>query len=607
MKKIFRQVFLLTAVCCMGVGCGDTGDEGLEPGGGPITDPNVFSITAFENLNRGTAVVNSHAASDVLARSSLKLNYRSYISMGTTELGSAVTTPHYPRIRKMRNGNYMLVVNQNQHGGSCYYTVSSNLKLWEPRGKVFSSEGITDLTYGNSNTRMFATTDLVVLANGDILAAASYRANTGGYTTMPKDAGVMLRRSTNNGTSWSEPVQIYQGVNWEPYLLQLSSGEIHCYFTDSSRTGAVAKDTGTVMVVSKDNGNTWTPSFGSAPYYVIRSSYQTTYKDAPITCYNDQMPSVIQLNETGELAAAMETARPVSDYDISFAYSGEDGEWTLLNPDQTGPEDRVNKSFQGAAPYLGQFTSGETVLSYSNMRIKMGNAKARNFSSDVYAPLSGFGSGFWGSTHVADGHQIIVTIPNTSAGTIMLARLALNHNIAATSRSVVVDGSGSEWANTDEALFVGEKSQAQATLRCSSGGDNVYFLVEALDRDIQSGDYATIYLAPVTTGNTLTANQTFRIKVSSAGLVSSEVYTGSGWKDSDSGVTVKAKSENKKNDKSGYIAEISIPRSALTVTSGALLVNFALYNIDEGTAGSEDSIAATSSTNTSKWIKLTGL
>ena len=43
-----------------------------------------------------------------------------------------------------------------------------------------------------------------------------------------------MRRSTDNGVTWSEPVSVYQGVNWEPYLLELSSGEIHCYFTDSS-------------------------------------------------------------------------------------------------------------------------------------------------------------------------------------------------------------------------------------------------------------------------------------------------------------------------------------------------------------------------------------
>lgn len=76
-----------------------------------------------------------------------------------------------------------------------------------------------------------------------------------------KDAGIELRRSTDNGVTWSEPVKIYQGVNWEPFLLELPTGELHCYFTDSSRTGLEGHDTdtGTAMVVSADGGKTWSP------------------------------------------------------------------------------------------------------------------------------------------------------------------------------------------------------------------------------------------------------------------------------------------------------------------------------------------------------------
>ena len=29
-----------------------------------------------------------------------------------------------------------------------------------------------------------------------------------------KDAGIEMRRSTDNGVTWSEPVSVYQGVNW---------------------------------------------------------------------------------------------------------------------------------------------------------------------------------------------------------------------------------------------------------------------------------------------------------------------------------------------------------------------------------------------------------
>lgn len=592
MKKIFKTVFFLVTICCISISCSDGDDE--TPVDPPQPPPATFTITPIENLNQGTSAINSHA--DVISRSSLKMNFRSYVELGETQLGIAATaTPHYPRVKKMANGNYIMFINQNQHGGSCFYSISSNLKLWQSKGKIFSSYNITD-SNGNPNQCLFATTDAVVLANGDILAVASYRANTP-YKELPLNAGLMLRRSTDNGTSWSDPVAIYQGVNWEPYLLEVSPGVIHCYFTDSSRTNLVDKDTGTVMIVSQDNGKTWTPSFGNTPYYVIRSSHKVNGK----TCYNDQMPSVIKLNGSKELAAVMETTRIENDYHISFAYSGEDGEWTHLRPDQTGPVDRVTSAFLGAAPYILQFPSGETILSYgrsSQLNLKIGNAKARNFG-DSYIPFSG---GFWGSIQVMNNHQLIATMPNTSKKTIMLAQVVLNHRITATRRSAVIDGSNLEWADTDQALFVGEKSQAQGVLRCAFDDENVYFLVEVLDNSIGKEDYAAIYLNPVTTDDKLT-NEARRIKVSYNGIVSSESYNGSSWATADLGVTVKAEYENSKNDKGGYVAEISIPRSKLNIKSGEILVNFSLFDNE----GGEDAIVNTSSTSTAKWIPINGL
>lgn len=615
MKISLKSIFLLAAAGCICLSCENNNDDDILPGtgGNKPSSGSTVAFTPFEQLNQGEAPVNSHAEADVLSHSSLKLNYRSFIALGTTELGSSVTDPIYPRIKRMKNGNYILFVNQSQHGGSCYYAISNNLKVWEAKGAIFKSERITDM-YGNSNTRLFATTDAVVLTNGDILAVASYRASTGGYQKMYKDAGLMLKRSSDNGQTWSEPVAIYQGVNWEPFLIQLSNGDIHCYFTDSSRTWDVAKDTGTVLLISKDNGKTWSPSFGSAPYYVIRQSYRTENSAGEtITCYNDQMPSVIQLNETGELAAAMETARPApsSSYDISFAYSGAGQTFPHIQADETGPADRKNKAFAGAAPYLGQFRSGETVLSYSGMNMKMGDANARNFptsNTNDYKPFDGLGSGgYWGGTHIADAHHIIVALHN-SAKQMRVAQVILNHRITVTQRSVTVDGDNTEWENTDEALFVGAKSQAQATLRCSADADNVYFLIETLDKDVTDGDNITLYLAPM--GAKLTANQSYSIEVSS--LLSSDikattsVYNGSQWAETtDLEAVVKTKTDNKKNDKGGYRAEISISRSKLMIQSGEMLVNLSLTNVDTDGNKTQDQIANT--TNLAKWIPVNGL
>ncbi len=84
--------------------------------------------------------------------------------------------------------------------------------------------------------------------------------------------------------------------------------------------------------------------------------------------------------------------------------------------------------------------------------MKMGDAGAQNFG-EAYAPFSG--GGFWGSLQIDGSHQLLGTMPHTSAGEVMLAQFILNHRIEAARRSVKVDGDNAEWADTDHALFVG--------------------------------------------------------------------------------------------------------------------------------------------------------
>jgi len=593
-KNVIRTLALATTVGCLFSACkksgNDAGKEGEEP-----PQPTVLQITPIDKLNQGEADMNSHA--DMVSRSSLKMNYRSYVGLGQTALG--VTKPNYPRLKKMKNGSYIIFYHNNQIGASCDYAISTDLKVWSPKGKIYQNYAITD-SKGEANERRFSTCDAVVLSNGDILAVASYRANRG-YKERPLDAGLVLRRSTDNGNSWSEPIEIYQGVNWEPYLLELPSGEIHCYFTDSDLTSSHGTNTGTAMVVSNNNGNTWTPSFGADPYYVLRTKF--TIPGDNNTYFNNQMPSVIKLNNSNELAAAMEAN--IGGYHISFAYSGEDGQWEHLTRDEEGPEDRNDLAFSGSAPYIRQFTSGETMLSYnhnSRFHLKMGDAKARNFG-DNYSP-SVFSGGYWGALELEDNHQIIGVMPNTGKGEVTLAKFILNHNIKASQRTAEVDGDNSEWKDTDEALFVGEKSQAQATLRASSDKDNVYFLIESLDEDISTSDYATLFISPVTSNNSL-GNGSCRIKVSQDGIRETAVYN-AGWSNGSVDATVKGGfrgtiSQNQDQDH-GYMAEIAIPRSKLNIQEGKVLVNFSINDGSE-----EDAIASTTSTSTAKWIQLSGL
>lgn len=604
MRNTFFILFLSTAIsfiACGGSGENDenlpTGNEDTEkPKDDESQEPVVCSITPIGDLNQGTPIINSHA--DVTKRSSLMLNYRTYVTPPNAEIGA--TYPHYTRIKKMKDGNYILLYHNGWSGGnigrSCDYAISTDMRRWEHKGKIFKDYNMVD-SDGNNNIHCYANPDALVLSNGDILAVASYRANSN-YLNLSKDAGVELRRSRDNGITWSDPIQIYQGITWEPYLLELPSGELHCYFTDSNRTGQEGRgrDTGTAMVVSTDGGETWKPDFGSLPYYVIRMRWEQN----GIVGYNHQMPSVICLNDDKGLAAALET-NYLGKYYVSLCYSDENN-WKHLDSDEEGPVDSDNRKYSGMAPYIDQFPSGETVLFYNSSNkycVRIGDATARNFG-DVYQP---FGGGYWGSLQVIDSHLMVGTIPKAKEGPVQMATFVLNHRIDAVQRKVTVDGNNEEWAKTDHALFVGGTSQVQGTLRCSYDNDNVYFLVEVLDRNLLVNDYATIYLSPADNSNL--AEGAHRIRVSMNGLKSSETYNNK-WNSKELGVQVKTfvcdETNKVRLDEYGYIAEISVPRSSLAVSSGQLLVNFSITDKNV-----EEAIYNPSSVSTARWIPIVGL
>lgn len=604
MKRILRNTMLLSLLSTAVMACGGGDDEITEEtgnggnGGNKVERPEPFvaHITPIEQLNQGQTAINSHA--DVTSRSSLMMNYRMLVSPQNTDIGA--TYPQYPRVKKMKNGNYILFFHNGWSGGnigrSCDYATSTDMKKWVHQGKIFKDYEMVD-SEGNKNIHCYANPDGLVLANGDVLAVASYRVNSN-HQKLTQDAGVELRRSRDNGVTWSEPIQIYQGLTWEPYLLELPSGELHCYFTDSNRTGQEGRgtDTGTAMVVSTDGGKTWKPDFGSLPYYVLRMRWE---KDG-IVGYNHQMPSVVCLNEGKGLAAAVETNN-LGKYYISLCYSDKN-DWEHLTPEQDGPADSDNLKFSGAAPYLGQFPSGETVLSYNSSgkyNLRIGDATARNFG-DAYQPLS---CSWWGSLQVIDAHRMIGTVPRTKEGPVQIAQFVLNHRIGAVKREVTVDGNNSEWADTDHALFVGSQSQAQGTLRCSYDDDNVYFLLEVLDRNALVSDYASIYISPA--NNSKLAKGACCIQLGMNGLKSCSTYDTS-WKESPMNVRVKTYVCNDTNesqiDSYGYIAEISVPRSELTIASGEILVNFSITK-----RNLEDAICNVASASTARWIPVNGL
>lgn len=132
------------------------------------------------------------------------------------------------------------------------------------------------------------------------------------------------------------------------------------------------------------------PGLNQTPYRVIRQHWYNSDKGA--TLYTDQMPVVVRLNGSDRLAAALESSvscvNDKTTHTISFAYSDNEGQWPRLEGDETGPADRQSNLFDGSAPFLVQFPSGETLLSYgasSHMNMRLGDAEARTFGEPFVA------------------------------------------------------------------------------------------------------------------------------------------------------------------------------------------------------------------------------
>ena len=487
-------------------------------------------LHTINDLNRTPHVINSHAG--VERYSSLEAEHSTYRIIPKEEL-DIKGRPTYSRIKRMGNGEWLLLFQGYQIGSYIYYSISNDLKTWSYRKALFSAYYV-EHEQGKDHRR-FSTADAVVLQNGDILVACSYRANKGYRNDI--DCGIMLRRSSDNGKTWSKEEIIYRGANWEPYLLQLPDGRVQCYFTDSK---PAIKNSGTSLIISADNGKTWSEK------QIVCRQHRCTYEDGT-HIYTDQMPSFRVLNDGTTLLGFLES-------NISDIPKGEKNnyrmsvirqhgvDWTPLQGDEVGPTDRDSNVARGAGGYVATFPSGESVIS-CNIRnrfsLKVGNHtgtefNGRSWDSDWLKPLAK--GGYWGATERIDDHRLLATMHSEEG--IQLVLLHLNHHISSPQATIKVDGKSDEWSN-DEALFIGSKCASQMVIRSAHDDEHLYLLVECKSEDIATSAKLRINdLAPIE----INAKKcTSRI----SGLVS------------------RCRKAHTDKGERGFVAEIAMPRSLI--------------------------------------------
>ncbi|MBQ2733399.1 MAG: exo-alpha-sialidase [Clostridia bacterium] len=610
MKKLLSLILVLVTVLPLAVACGKapTGNEITDP---VTTEPATDDIADTEPIEvekmyihkiselNTEAVRDSHAKE--YATAGLESNFREYISLDKSLLKTSLA--FYPRVKQMSNGKFILFYQNGNHGPDIYYCLSDDgFEYGDPQ-----------LLFKGTADKLYSTCDALVLKNGDVLAIASYRLATN-YLRYPMQSGIVIKRSTDNGATWSNEQVIFRGCNWEPSLLQLESGEIHAYWTNTTglSTGeGTFTSTGTAIVRSNDNGYTWTGNINKAMSGQIVSQQKTEVIKG-VQMFSDQMPVAVELHN-GRIALALETRLDrVGSFRISIAHS--DDNWaTALEPfKDVGPSTKLAKYCVGAGPYIGQFESGETLISYNrknNLTFRIGDDNSEKFGLE-FSPFAGVSTNYWGCFDIIGTHSIVTANEyrtkqgSTEINYIVSGRLYLNHLVDAKAHAITVDGNSKEWENNTDALFVGSVSQAQCSTRFAKDGDKLAILCERLDysRDPE-GDTVTVMIA-----SKLSSKFHYEITFGEGGVVEFiKSEKGEATVLDASQISFAAKvneAGSEKDDQAGYVAEMTVPLSLLESVEGEFVCNIVLDNTDNGKKSGSDVLSASDISRYNTWCKV---
>ncbi len=499
----------------------------------------------------------SHVNDDFNA-ASVETSFRETVDL-TKEYHHRFRLAFYPRVKKVKDDLYVMAYHIYELGKHIYFTTSEDSLTWNDPEILYNNDEsygkvpqYTDGPLAGKTDDKFVAVnpDICVLDNGELILVFALRPSAG-YRDYPDLSGIMLMRGTvndDNSITWTEPEKITVGQVWEPFIWQREDGQVEIYWSNSApymnKYGydVNVRSAGVSMIVSNDNGHTWSPSIEEAKSndYLFTRVYNehlgyTRGEGAdgnalsllPIPYFGGQMPAVTRLYN-GRSLLGVEVRRLNGSYTFSSAVSKENGDWDSLGLTEDGPDNSSTRQlFDSAGPYLATFPSGEVYLTYhSNLGLlyRIGAPDGSAFSTNRYAVLPK-ATGMWGSNELVGTHEIIsagqlkteIITEGTDGQTttsyeygIEIAHSYLNHRINAQKTAINVDCNNSDWENNTDAIFVGSESQAQLSVQVAHDDNNVYFLLSRIDNLLNAGDNASVCLA--TDNNTY-----YRIDISLTG------------------------------------------------------------------------------------------
>jgi hypothetical protein len=229
-----------------------------------------------------------------------------------------------------------------------------------------------------------AVPDLIQLKSGRLIVFYNSRP----FEKSPdKKFGIMCKISDDNGESWSAEKVLYEADwkfengCWEPSAIQLPTGEVQLYFANESDY-RYSNEQNISMITSSDDGNTW-----NQERKIV--SFRKGSRDG--------MPVPLVLKNQREIVFAIED-NGFENFKPYIIRNEIKNEWSTVVDGSSEQRnyalaEKIADKIYAGAPYLRQLKSGETILSYqgaegrennlqhAEMKVVIGDANARNFSS----------------------------------------------------------------------------------------------------------------------------------------------------------------------------------------------------------------------------------
>ena len=327
-----------------------------------------------------------------------------YQELSSLTLSDGTPSPnlYYPRVKALSDGTLLMSYMDDHYGWNTFVAKSSDggvtwtdAQCIRRRHPGVSSVGEDEVVFVNP--------DFVELQDGRIMLAHQWRYKAG-YNDLPntnENCGIEVMFSSDKGLTWTEAREVYRGRCWEPAMLQLPSGEIQMYITDSQNVVNRMSCPKTVVIRSFDGGATW------------QGKSCCSYRDVEGISYTkderfgyDGMPSGVLLDD-GTIAVPLEvwSGKYVMDVTPVVVKTTAEENWNLDQKElleKGGPDypakKQVNKDFHGYGPYSTRLDSGEMlILSNGNYKGEAGVwVFAGDRNADNFRHATRPFDGYWG-------------------------------------------------------------------------------------------------------------------------------------------------------------------------------------------------------------------